>query len=181
MAARIAAPSATHHECRDGSQSHSHQRVFVAMRHAFLRVISALSLVVPAPTIAQQPSARDTIAFAQVSIDLRDQPRDSATVIALLPKGARLQLRTCVNGWCGVRAGQTVGYAKQDSLGSVAPATSPTGKGYTNSNGEWVPSPQASPSGPPSGASAQCRDGTYSFSRSRRGTCSHHGGVSRWL
>jgi hypothetical protein len=33
----------------------------------------------------------------------------------------------------------------------------------------------------PAGASAQCRDGTYSFSKSRRGTCSHHGGVSTWL
>ncbi|MBT2187210.1 DUF3761 domain-containing protein [Sphingobium nicotianae] len=33
----------------------------------------------------------------------------------------------------------------------------------------------------PAGASAQCRDGTWSFSESRRGTCSHHGGVARWL
>lgn len=33
----------------------------------------------------------------------------------------------------------------------------------------------------PSGASAICRDGTYSFSQSRRGTCSHHGGVAKWL
>lgn len=33
----------------------------------------------------------------------------------------------------------------------------------------------------PSGASARCRDGTYSFSHSRRGTCSHHGGVAVWL
>jgi hypothetical protein len=32
----------------------------------------------------------------------------------------------------------------------------------------------------PSGASAQCRDGTYSYSASRRGTCSHHGGVAVW-
>lgn len=29
-------------------------------------------------------------------------------------------------------------------------------------------------------ASALCRDGTYSYSRSRRGTCSWHGGVSVW-
>lgn len=29
--------------------------------------------------------------------------------------------------------------------------------------------------------SAICRDGTYSFSAHRRGTCSHHGGVARWL
>ncbi|MEN9557829.1 MAG: hypothetical protein RL141_198 [Candidatus Parcubacteria bacterium] len=30
------------------------------------------------------------------------------------------------------------------------------------------------------GASARCEDGTYSFSESRRGTCSHHGGVAEW-
>jgi beta-lactamase superfamily II metal-dependent hydrolase len=30
-------------------------------------------------------------------------------------------------------------------------------------------------------ATAICRDGTCSISTSRRGTCSHHGGVARWL
>lgn len=34
---------------------------------------------------------------------------------------------------------------------------------------------------PPAGATAQCNDGTYSFSQHRSGTCSHHGGVKRWL
>src|SRR5205807_6581475 len=29
--------------------------------------------------------------------------------------------------------------------------------------------------------SATNRDGSYSFSQSRRGTCSHHGGVARWM
>jgi len=33
----------------------------------------------------------------------------------------------------------------------------------------------------PSGATALCRDGTYSYSKHRSGTCSHHGGVARWL
>ena len=33
----------------------------------------------------------------------------------------------------------------------------------------------------PVGASAQCKDGTYSMSKTRRGTCSHHGGVSTWM
>jgi endonuclease YncB( thermonuclease family) len=33
----------------------------------------------------------------------------------------------------------------------------------------------------PGNASAICRDGTYSYSQHRRGTCSHHGGVLRWL
>ena len=33
----------------------------------------------------------------------------------------------------------------------------------------------------PDGATARCRDGTWSFSESRRGTCSWHGGVAAWL
>ena len=33
----------------------------------------------------------------------------------------------------------------------------------------------------PPGATAQCKDGTYSFSQTRSGTCSHHGGVAQWL
>lgn len=33
----------------------------------------------------------------------------------------------------------------------------------------------------PAGASARCRDGSFSFSAHRRGTCSHRGGVLRWL
>jgi hypothetical protein len=35
--------------------------------------------------------------------------------------------------------------------------------------------------GAPPGATALCKDGTYSFSQHRSGTCSHHGGVAQWL
>jgi uncharacterized protein DUF3761 len=51
---------------------------------------------------------------------------------------------------------------------------------YVNSQGQTVKRPETC-SGPPDGATARCRDGAYSFSRSRRGTCSHHGGVAKWL
>jgi len=51
---------------------------------------------------------------------------------------------------------------------------------YVNSKGQTVPRPESC-SGPPQGATAHCRDGSYSFSQSRRGTCSHHGGVAKWL
>jgi len=51
---------------------------------------------------------------------------------------------------------------------------------YVNSKGQTVKRPENC-SGAPQGATAQCRDGTYSFSRSRRGTCSHHAGVAKWL
>jgi hypothetical protein len=50
---------------------------------------------------------------------------------------------------------------------------------YENVYGNCVPRPTQSPS-KPSGATAKCRDGTYSFSQSHSGTCSHHGGVATW-
>jgi hypothetical protein len=33
----------------------------------------------------------------------------------------------------------------------------------------------------PTGAIAQCKDGTYSHSKKHTGACSHHGGVTKWL
>jgi len=33
----------------------------------------------------------------------------------------------------------------------------------------------------PTGATAKCKDGTYSKSQHHSGTCSKHGGVAEWL
>jgi hypothetical protein len=62
-------------------------------------------------------------------------------------------------------------------VGSAAVASG--GDYYTNSNGHRVHRPVLA-NRPPDGATAQCRDGTYSFSEHHRGTCSHHGGVESW-
>jgi|SRR5579872_2270371 hypothetical protein len=73
-------------------------------------------------------------------------------------------------------AAQAPGAARNES-----PKTKCTDNGtYVNSKGQTVQRPENC-SAPPKGATAQCRDGTYSFSKSRRGTCSHHGGVAKWL
>lgn len=62
----------------------------------------------------------------------------------------------------------------------VAPSSSCPNGTYVNTAGNTVCRPYES-SGVPAGATAQCEDGTYSFSQSRRGTCSGHGGVATWL
>jgi hypothetical protein len=73
-----------------------------------------------------------------------------------------------------------------DKKPSTKPANAQSDKGasnpryYTNKAGQRVQSPTKA-SAAPKGATAQCGDGSYSFSQSRRGTCSHHGGVGRWL
>jgi len=73
------------------------------------------------------------------------------------------------------------GSSSNTSRGSQQPkANCPDNGTYVNSKGQTVKRPESCSSAP-QGATAQCRDGTYSFSRSRRGTCSHHGGVAKWL
>jgi len=51
---------------------------------------------------------------------------------------------------------------------------------YVNVDGRCVHRPVRADR-PPAGATAKCRDGTYSFSLHHSGTCSHHGGVAAWL
>ena len=53
---------------------------------------------------------------------------------------------------------------------------------YTNIDGQTIHGPSRTRDGHrPSGATARCQDGTWSFSQHHSGTCSHHGGVSEWL
>ncbi|OLZ53844.1 hypothetical protein BS329_13240 [Amycolatopsis coloradensis] len=70
------------------------------------------------------------------------------------------------------------------------PKTTPTAKApslaecgsdyYRNTDGVCVHRP-ATGAGAADGATALCKDGSYSYSQNRRGTCSGHGGVRTWL
>ena len=68
---------------------------------------------------------------------------------------------------------------------ATAPATSPgacAADYYRNSSGVCIHRPvRTQDSAVPQRATARCRDGSYSFSQHRQGTCSHHGGVTRWI
>lgn len=153
-------------------------------RHPF-RLIAAFGAVVAA--CEPNPEARPPrIAYATVPLNVRQAPLVTATVLAQLPPGTALAVGTCEGGWCGVATNVVAGYAEQAYLADSAlpPATAQRseGRGYRNAYGEWVRSPTWTPDSlPPPGATAQCGDGSYSFSNTRRGTCSWHGGVARWL
>lgn len=121
------------------------------------------------------------------AVNLRSESRISDNVLGVIPKGETVEVTACDSGWCLVEYGGYTGYVSQKLLQTGSPqeittsrptATSPVHY-YTNSRGNQVQSPTQY-SSRPSGASAQCADGSYSFSQSRRGTCSHHGGVSVW-
>jgi hypothetical protein len=152
------------------------------MRRLVARLIFAVLLAGPVSAQAQVTS-RDTLAYTTASIRLREKPFPTARALATLSQGAAVRLYSCSQGWCSVGVSQLAGYLLEEFLSAQAPqVATPQGRGYINSQGERVPSPtRTADSQPPPGATAHCRDGTFSFSRTRRGTCSHHGGVAEWL
>src|ERR1051325_3813520 len=82
--------------------------------------------------------------------------------------------------------GGSAALSRSDS-GSRSLLADPAAKcgSYVNSNGEEVPRPCGdwrSDPAPPSGATARCRDGSWSWSQHplAPGTCSHHGGVQSY-
>jgi hypothetical protein len=61
---------------------------------------------------------------------------------------------------------------------SAHPSAADCSRGYyMNVSGHCIHSPSKSPVG----ATARCRDGTYSYSEHASGTCSYHGGVRIWI
>lgn len=129
------------------------------------------------------PASADSVRFTSKRLNLRAAPSRTAERLTLIPRGTRLEVGDCEDGWCAVTFRGASGFVASRYL-SERPTARPitAGRGYINSQGYWVPSPTRTADGaPPPGATAQCCDGTYSFSMSRRGTCSHHGGVCRWL
>lgn len=100
-----------------------------------------------------------------------------ATVTTKVTFHAELSAR-----WCAAAKAREEAQGVARHKPEVIPTTTCTNGAYVNSAGDLVCKPEApSRSGPPAGATAQCSDGTYSFSESRSGTCSSHGGVARWL
>lgn len=128
--------------------------------------------------------------YTAANLNLRLAPNVSSQIVTVIPRGTSVTLsENCNCDWILVNYHGKVGYVSSKYLTeekyridnrTVKPIDNSRVRYYTNSFGERVQSPTHY-SSHPSGATALCRDGTYSFSKNRRGTCSHHGGVAKWL
>lgn len=115
------------------------------------------------------------------SVNFRTEATTKSDVITVIPKGTIVNVISSSNeGWSFVTYSDKKGYISSKYLKAPVTITNTSVKYYINSKGEKVQSPTYYPT-VPAGATAICRDGTYSFSKSRKGTCSHHGGVAKWL
>jgi hypothetical protein len=150
----------------------------------------------PTPTpVVVTKTVTETIAVPFPSRTVQDATRAKGTTAVTTPGRAGVQTKTWrITTTDGVETGRTLvsqavttpPTAQVTSVGThVAPPPPPaqpscTNGTYVNSAGNTVCRPEVAGSAP-SGATAKCGDGTYSFSQSRRGTCSSHGGVAVWL
>jgi hypothetical protein len=153
-----------------------------------LLLAAALAAGAGTPT---QASAQARSAHTLAPTSLRAVPSPGGRVIHKLARGHAVQVGGCALRWCAVSVRGRSGYLPEHVLSTSAPAAqaSPAVTTPVLVTPTYASPPRERPrakqstasSGAPAGASARCRDGTYSFSSSRRGTCSHHGGVSEWL
>ena len=140
------------------------------------------------------------VRYVTANLNLRYGPGTDYEIITTLPKGTSVTIdEDCDCKWVPVEYRGYLGYISTKYLTGKSPnreikrvrntnhyqyvsysLQKSRVRHYTNVDGYWVQSPTYYNS-IPAGATALCRDGTYSFSRNRRGTCSHHGGVARWL
>ena len=124
------------------------------------------------------------------NLNLRTGPSTKYSAITIIPQGTSVTIdEDCDCKWIAVSYTGHIGYVSSKFLSKTFSKHSnyrnqysrrqSQNRYYTNVDGYRVQSPTYSNSS--NGATAICRDGTYSYSRNRRGTCSHHGGVARWL
>jgi uncharacterized protein YraI len=100
-----------------------------------------------------------TTKYTSTNLNLRSLPSTEGEVLILIPMGTSVIIEEdCDCEWIKVLYNGMTGYVYSKHL-----TNKPVTKSYTRK------------------ATALCRDGTYSYSLHRRGTCSHHGGVAQWF
>lgn len=130
-------------------------------------------------------NAQDITKYTTTSLNMRFSADSLSEVLTVIPKGTLVTIaEECDCVWIPIEYNGHIGYVSAKYLSKEQPSAVDHAQGnvryYTNSKGERVQSPTKYDAAP-EGATALCRDGTYSFSRNRRGTCSRHGGVKKWL
>jgi len=172
-----------------------HNRVFwrchVISRRCFPAFLVAATLALTVPMLAQRPTSAPKNASGQC--------QDGSFTTAKTQKGACSQ-HGGVKTWFDAAAApapttsaKPAAAPKTPAAKSAAtpapttpgakPAAAPTAKPATAERPQPKPTVAASSpkTGAPSGATAQCTDGTYSTAKTKQGACSRHGGVATWF
>jgi hypothetical protein len=108
------------------------------------------------------------------------------------------KMKTCAASWNAMSADQKKAttykdYSKSCLSGgakaapaaapAMAPAATPMMAAKPAKPAKAAAAPAMAPASgaAPAGATGLCKDGTYTMSKTHSGSCSHHGGVAKWL
>lgn len=120
--------------------------------------------------------SQSLVKYTTSDLNLRLRPDPNSSPIYIIPKGDLVNLfENCNCDWIKVNYYGCIGCVNSFFLKDYnykIKTINRGGKSFNSSSDFKFLSNKPS---------AICRDGTYSFSAHRRGTCSHHGGVARWL
>jgi hypothetical protein len=151
---------------------------------AFLATVSALFLSGASIAGCQNDTAAQSV--PQVSADARNNSSDQASVSdpTTTPTSTTLAATPLVVSTppspAGTAPAPIIAAAPPPPASTTHVSGSCDADHYRSSDGNCVHRPQQAATAP-SGATAQCKDGSYSFSQHRQGTCSGHHGVAQWL
>ncbi len=151
-----APPAGATFKCKDGTYSTSKSERGACSRHG--GVAQALAA---APAAAAQAARSAAPAAAAAPAGAKFKCKDGTYSSAASPRGA-----------CSRHGGIAEALGAPAAAPAAAAAAAPSAPAAAAA---------AAPANAPANATALCKDGTYSMSQHRSGTCSQHGGVERWL
>ena len=149
--AATARPKNATAQCKDGTYSTAKTSQGACSKHGGVAAWFGASTAAPAPPRATVPGKRGTPMPANATAQCKDGSYSAASA----------KLFACwghggIETWFADRA------AVPPPMTSNAPARPAPAENAQN-------------------ATARCKDGTLSFSKTHSGTCSHHGGVAQWF
>ena len=161
-----AADSGTTTTCTDGTTSTSTGKGTCSGHGGVQKAAATAATPAAAPAAPATPATPATPAASGAPSTCKDGTTSTST-----GKG------TC-SGHGGVQKPSTSKPAAAATPAAAAATTPAAAKSSTASKS--APTATASNTDP-TGATAKCKDGTYSKSQHHSGTCSSHGGVAEWL
>ena len=162
------APAGATGKCKDGSYTTVKTKSSACTKHGGLAQWTGATPATAHPASAAAPTpAQPSTAPAGATAKCKD-----GTYTTVKTKSDACMKHGGVAKWMGAPA------PAAHPAASAAPASAPAPAASALTN----PAPaQPAAAAAPAGATAQCKDGTYSTNKHVSGTCDHHGGVGKWI